>query len=573
MAVTFVRSLVSAVALAALAACASAPRAPEMAQPVAQVAPHQEPVPAPPLPSPSPPFRHHEVAPPLDAGRDVVAAPRQELTDAPPAGVPEPRLMPMPAVAGAQVEETQASQGPLAEDGPVGEPQTPTGFAIPDRPEVSGVLDEFCGLRSRSFAEALRRGERYLPMIRSILAEKGLPEELAYVALVESSFQPHARSSADAVGLWQFIESTARASGLRVDWWVDERLDPEAATRAAARHLDELFARFGDWDLALAAYNAGPNGVDRALARQEAGGFWTLVEAGALRAETRRYVPKFYAAIQVARDPEAYGFSPISGVAPVRYETVEVDAPVDLATAARLVDATRRTLQELNPALKRGCTPPGGPYPLHVPEGTSVRLARGLAALPPAQRVTFQRYRLRPGDTLWELSRRHGTPVQAIAELNGITDARRLRPGQELAVPVPATRPARKAPPGECLPTVVDRGRPAHVVEPGDTVWSIARDRGLDPREVLRWNGLGERSLLRPGDRLFLAPSGSGHPLEVGARRVHIVRAGENLWAISRRYGVPLSKLMERNGLAPSSVLRPGDVLLVGAGSAGSGPS
>ncbi|MDW7709812.1 MAG: LysM peptidoglycan-binding domain-containing protein [Deferrisomatales bacterium] len=427
------------------------------------------------------------------------------------------------------------------------------------------MLDEFTGVQARGLDVAFRRGEQYLPMIRAILAEEGLPEELAYLALVESSFHPHARSPADAVGLWQFIESTGRASGLRIDWWVDERLDPEAATRAAAAHLKELYGRFGDWDLALAAYNAGPGGVARARASAQADCYWELSAAGALRAETRRYVPKFYAAVQLARDREANGGQGAGGSLP--YETVAVDTPVDLHTAARLAGSTPAELRELNPALKRGCTPPGPPsYRLRVPHGTARRVRDGLAAIPPAERLAFQRYQVRSGDSLWEIARRHGTPASAVAELNGLADPRRLRPGQELVIPVARGRAASEVARGG---EAVGRGRRGssgiHVVQAGETVWGIARLHGVATADVLRWNGLGPSAAIRPGDRVAVAPPPRAKQGAAAAPRVHVVQAGESLWAISRRYGVPLPELLERNGLTPPVILRPGDRITVAA--------
>ncbi|MEW6487412.1 MAG: LysM peptidoglycan-binding domain-containing protein [Thermodesulfobacteriota bacterium] len=501
--------------------------------------------------------------------------------------LPDRAVEPAPAVGppGAVSEEAEAAEAAevceeSAEALEALEALEAWGLPVPDRPEIGAVLDEFAGMRGRGLGEVFRRGARYLPMIRHILAEEGLPEELAYVALVESSFHPDARSPANAVGMWQFIESTGRASGLRIDWWVDERLDPEASTRAAAAHLKELYARFGDWNLALAAYNAGPGGVSRAQAAARAECFWELSAAGALRAETRRYVPKFYAAVQMARDPEAHGLPAGTAAAPPSYETVWVDAPVDLRTAARLAGAALAELRALNPALRRGCTPPGTQaYPLRVPAGTAGRLAQGLAAIPASERLTFRRYQVRPGDTLWEIARSHGAPAAAVAELNAIADPRRLRPGQEVVIPVPrggaGSEPALKT--RAARSDEASEGAATYVVRPGDTVWGIARQQGVSSEDLMRWNGLDRRGRLRPGDRLVL---GSGaetgravgstrdapRPRVASGERVHVVRQGESLWGIARQYGVPLAQLLERNGLEPSSILRPGDRVVVDGG-------
>ncbi len=562
---------------ALLAGCAGAPQ-----RPVAQGAPAGGQTAGPALPA--------AVTATPAAPAPLVAAPPPAVAPkavAPPAAAPMPEPTRLVAAEGtapltelrlpasaAPVNELPCAVAPPAEVAEaLPEPQANEGepavarFPIPDRPEIGAVVDEFCGTLSRSVGNALQRGERYLPMIRAILAEEGLPEELAYLALVESAFHPHARSPADAVGLWQFIESTGRASGLRIDWWVDERLDPEAATRAAARHLKELFARFGDWDLSLAAYNAGAGGVGRALTSRGVEGFWDLSDAGGLRAETRRYVPKFYAAVRIAQDPEAHGVALPGPTGPLRYETVRVDSPIDLRTAARLAGTTQETLRELNPALKRGCTPPGEQaYPLRVPAGKASLLAERLDAIPPAERLTFRRYQVRPGDTLWEIARSQGAPAQAVVELNGIRDPRRLRPGQELVIPGAPGRTASTPLKAGDAGTDRDRGgQDVHVVRAGETVWGIARSRGVSAEDLLRWNGLDRRAVVRPGDRLALG--GARPPAARGAdQRVHVVREGESLWAISRRYGVPLAQLLEKNGLRPSAVLRPGDRLVVGPG-------
>lgn len=578
------------VALAlALAGCAGAPprsTAPEPDPPERVAAEAAAPAPAiRPAPDPVPPLPPAAKAAPRLPKADVPprAAPVPDSEPAPPvARLPERALEPAPAASppGAVAEEEAAEL--CEESAEALEALESWGFPVPDRPEIGAVLDEFTGTRGRGLGEVFRRGARYLPMIRHILAEEELPEELAWVALVESSFHPDARSPANAVGLWQFIESTGRASGLRIDWWVDERLDPEASTRAAAAHLKELYARFGDWNLALAAYNAGPGGVSRAQAAARADCFWELSAAGALRAETRRYVPKFYAAVQMARDPEAHGLPARTHAAPPSYETVWVDSPVDLRTAARLAGAPLAELRALNPALKRGCTPPGTQhYPLRVPAGTAGRLAKGLAAIPASERLSFRRYQVRPGDTLWEIARTHGAPAAAVAELNAIADPRRLRPGQELVIPVAQAQSG--AGPGRALKTSPERtdeaseGSAVYVVRPGETVWGIARLHGVSSEDLIRWNGLDRRALVRPGDRLVLGPAAgrgvSGQatqrasPSRVAAGgRVHVVRPGDSLWGIARQYGVPLALLLERNGLEPSSILRPGDRLVVGSG-------
>ncbi|RMG85792.1 MAG: LysM peptidoglycan-binding domain-containing protein, partial [Candidatus Dadabacteria bacterium] len=277
-----------------------------------------------------------------------------------------------------------------------------------------------------------------------------------------------------------------------------------------------------------------------------------------LRSETCRYVPKFYAAVAIARDPEAYGLSWRRDVEPWAYDTVRVATPVDLTTAARAAGVGRRVLEELNPALLRGCTPPGaGAYPLRVPPGRGPSVAEALERLPPEQRLSFERYRVRPGDTLWGIARRFDTRVAAISELNRIRSARSLRPGQELVVPVPrGFKPRRPA-----ADTVA--AADGYRVKPGDTLWAIARRFGTSVAELRRWNGLGRSSLLRPGQVLRVRPE------RVASGAVHVVEPGDTLWGIARRYGVELSDLLDLNGWGPDRVLRPGDEVRVPARASG----
>ena len=241
-------------------------------------------------------------------------------------------------------------------------------------PKVRYFIDYFTKRGRPYFEQTLARAGRYLPMIANALSDAGLPQELAYLALVESSFLPNAKSSKGAVGLWQFIPTTARIYGLRIDPWVDERRDPEKATRAAAAYLKELHDYYGRWYVAAAAYNAGPGTIDHALQTSRAKDFWGIKTK--INQETRNYVPKFVAIATIAAEPEKYGLSQISFDAPLTYEEIELSAPLSFTTLAELTAADAATLRELNPSLLRQWTPPGArDYRVKVPVGKAALYA------------------------------------------------------------------------------------------------------------------------------------------------------------------------------------------------------
>ena len=272
------------------------------------------------------------------------------------------------------------------------------------------------------FSGALARGGRYLPAIQEAFAAEGLPPELAYVALVESEFRSHAVSGAKAKGFWQFMPATGRRFGLAQDSWVDERSDTEKATRAAAQYLRHLHDVFEDWNLALAAYNAGEGRVRRAIRRHGTSDFWELSRARALPRETRDYVPRVQAAILVAGAPERYGFE-IDPAEPLPVDTVEVDGPFALRDVARCTGLDLATLQELNPVLVRRATPAHRSFDLRVPQGSAEDVAACLESVP---QVKTHVVRGR-GVTLAIVARKYGTRISDLARMNGLATRSRLK--------------------------------------------------------------------------------------------------------------------------------------------------
>jgi membrane-bound lytic murein transglycosylase D len=302
-----------------------------------------------------------------------------------------------------------------------------------ENPRVRHFIDYFSTKEKETFATALARSGKYFPMIAAVLREEGLPEEFAYLALIESYFSPHALSPSGAVGLWQFMPGTARQYGLRIDGWVDERRDPIKSTHAAAAYLKDLHDYFDRWYLATAAYNAGQGAIERMLQNSRPKDFAALIEKSTLSRETRNFVPKFVAAALVADGPEKYGFGDIVPESPSEFEEVEVDGNLSLAVLADMAGANAAVVRELNPALFRGKTPPGdNHYRLRLPAGHT-----GVFELAYRQRQREETrvvmHEVKRGETLFSIARRYGQQVRALMELNGLTDSR-LRIGQKLTV-------------------------------------------------------------------------------------------------------------------------------------------
>ena len=403
----------------------------------------------------------------------------------------------------------------------------------------------------KTFATWLRRAGRYRTLITDILEREGMPRDLFYLAVIESGLNPRAYSRSRAVGLWQFMAHTGHMMGLKRTHWIDERRDPFKATVAASRYLKDLFAEFGDWRLALAAYNAGPGRVRRTIARSGINDYWQLD----LPRETKNYVPLFMAAAVIAKAPQLFGFAPQAEEPAFAYEEVVLPKDwlyVDLKAAAQLLGIERQVLHDLNPELRQDITPPKShsPYTLRVPPGKGRLLLDQYASLPIPEKAAVHQYRVQRGDTISGIAQTFGVSTRVIAAANSLRNPNFIRPRQVLYIPIPVAPMAKQA----------RDGQETYVVRPNDSLSRIASQHGVLLRDLMRWNGL-KTTLIKPGQELVLQQQSNSQKVANGGK-IYTVQPGDTLWELSRRFAVSVADLQAWNSLE-KALIKPGQQLTV----------
>ena len=438
--------------------------------------------------------------------------------------------------------------------------------------QVAGYINFFSGRGRGVLERGLSRSGRYHDMIETVLAQEGVPLDLIYLAQAESGFHPQALSRSGARGLWQFMGSRAKGYGLQRNYFLDERQDPEKATRAAARHLKDLYNQFGDWYLAMAAYNSGPGTVQQAVKRTGYADFWELYSRNVLPKETRNYVPIILAVTIMAKNPGQYGLDDINFESPTPYETVKLEYPVDLRLAAQCIDVPVSDLQDLNPSLLRLVTPKDRPFELRLPVGTKGKYLGAIEPIPPNMRLWWRYHKVAAGDTVASIARQYHISSKSLLQENGIADDAALPADSKLIIPL---APNSKVADGSTYARRATRYR----VRRGDTVDSVAENFGVSPVMVRRWNHLRSNSLngrrvvyvhlpVAPGTaaaetHVSSKSHSTARPAKAEAREMtrHTVKSGETLRSIASSYKTSVAVLKRDNGNI--ATLRPGMVLLV----------
>lgn len=459
----------------------------------------------------------------------------------------------------------------------------------------------------------LYRSGKYFPHMRKVFEEEGIPEELVYLSMMESGLNPAARSWMRAVGLWQFMKGTGRLYGLDGDWWYDERRDFEKSTRAAAQYLRDLYEQYGDWYLAIAAYNSGAGRVNRAIRRSGSKDFWTLRRH--LPRETRNFVPQYLAVAMMAMSPEEFGFQGITPAAALDFDVVTIDECVDLTVLARAAETDVETMRELNPELLQWCTPPGyRGYALRIPTGKGEIFASNYAQIPDNQKRDWLVHNVRRGETLSVISKKYGISMGLLMETNKIKNKHRLSVGQTIVIPVPAgstryasridtreserrTLQPRSAPsaPPQKQDAFAGKAKLIYLVRAGDTIGHIADWYDVRASQIRMWNDIPYGSIIREGQLLFVwVPTNKRTYFErindlsfeekqnltrssIADQRVeglesqtthwvrYRVRSGDTLGKIAVLYDATIDDLKSWNGLRSSRIYA-GQTLLIAVG-------
>ena len=509
-------------------------------------------------------------------------------------------LSPLPAASSAEVE------GNCSAGGFPGYHSDEVSIDIPItiNSRVEYFINYFQTEKRRVFRNWLARSTRYVPRMREILRESGLPEDLVYLAMIESGFNVGAYSPAQACGPWQFIKETGGRYGLKVNDWLDERRDPEKATRAAANYLKDLYQEFGCWYLAAAGYNAGENKVRRGISTYETTDFWEMCDYDLFAKETKDYVPQMIAAAIMAKNPEKYGFTDVEYQQPVPCAKVPVPPQTDLKAVALACRLDDKSIKEINPELRRDCTPPGESYLLNIPKSAAQFFKDNFDRVKTIFKTCYHRYVVKKGDTLARIAQEFDVSKKILVSVNKIKRKRSIKNGKVLKIPYQVKEYAlapKKSKPAVKMASLdtredekvaTEKGH-TYKVEKGDTLYSVARRFGVSIKALCSQNDLAEDAKLMAGRTLIVcaserehdqdqnivkpesskkiqaARSGKGKKIYAGKpkARYHRVRRGDTLWNIAQKYNVTPANIRVWNNMQRDTIL-PGTRLKVRASTA-----
>ena len=430
------------------------------------------------------------------------------------------------------------------------------------------------------FKTMLERSERYIPMIKSVFKKLGLPNDLAYLAMVESGFSPTAYSYAGASGMWQFIPSTARIFGLTINWWVDERRNPIESTYAAGEYLKNLFNTFGSWYLAAAAYNSGQMTIERALSLYPGGNFWTISQNKPylLPGQTRRYVPKIVAAAIIAKDPQNFGFKNLKYKKPIKFAQVKVPFSVSLFALAKCAEISENSLWRLNPDILRGVTPPNDPhFLLNIPadklqifKHNFKDIKQYIPQTPKVVAVSYNKpqnsfyYTVQPGDTLDSIALKYGVSLNTLEQDNHLSSYSLINVGEKLLIPGNGSNN---------LVRPVNLQKKYITVKPGMTLWSIATTYNISLQTIKNINNI-NNSNIHVGEKIYLTSNYSNNlnaDTKFDTKNTNInkklieykVKFGDSLYAIAAKYHSSVKSIMAYNNLKNQNSIYPGQVLKI----------
>jgi membrane-bound lytic murein transglycosylase D len=468
-------------------------------------------------------------------------------------------------------------------------------------PLVEKWIDYFQGRGRPHMERYLARSTRYMKLMKTILAKNGLPEDLVYIAMIESGFSSKATSHAAAVGYWQFIRGTGKRYGLEISSMVDDRRDPVVSTQAAAEYFKGLYSVFGSWYLAMASYNVGENRVKREVMNHMSRDFWVLAHKKRFPKETINYIPKFIAAKLIGNNPEKYGFTEIDYMTPIEFEHIVVKKPVNLKLMAEKMNLDYDDFKQLNPKFKGEIAPlKGSELELRIPIGQrDLALASAQASF--VDKVVYIAdagetviYNVRSGDSLYSIARRYRTTVAWLKDTNDLKNGRKLRIGKRLMVPDRGGKSARVVAKADKRPRQKEDTEKAskspelvtskgvfYLVQSGDTLSGIADDYNSTVEELRRMNKMSRGSILKAGMKLKV-PKDEGLPKELAGAKLeklagsrepqavvrlnddgHLIRPGDNLTSISKKYGVSIQAIRKANRLGKRAILKVGARLVI----------